>query len=152
MLQDLHLFLDKNFFYLFWFAVIWCIVGFGLTWLWMKKKGMTFPEKSTVNIKFEENMASGRSHKSIITKLGGAKNCLKVIVTDEELWITAQFPFNIVAYYYDSIHKIPLALIQNISKLNKNILIEFQRNDGSPGKFELQLKKLDNFMKIIQKN
>ena len=62
MPQDLQQFLDKYFFHFFGFATVWCICGFSLTWYWMKKKGITFPNESTVNIRFKENMASGRSH------------------------------------------------------------------------------------------
>ncbi len=152
MPQDLQQFITNNFSNYIIFSFFWCIGGFALTWFLMKKKGMSFPDKSTVNIKFEEKMASGKSHKSAITKLSSGRYCLNVIVTDKELWISAIFPFNLVAYYYDAIHRIPLSSVHKTSKSNKSVFVEFQRNDGSPGKFELQLKDPDNFLKILKQS
>ncbi len=149
MVQELLQFIVDNSFILNGFAIVWCISFFSLTWLWIKKKGIVFPSKSTVKILFEEKMASGRSHKSVITKLGGGRNCLNIIVTSDELWITAVFPFNLVAFYYDGIHKIPLSLIRKTYKSGKSVFVEFQRKNGSPGKFELQLKNPNNFLGIF---
>jgi hypothetical protein len=63
--------------------------------LWkLKTSDPLFPARDEVNIVFEERWTSGNSNKTKVTQWGGASNCLLVIVTDEELWVTTHFPFN----------------------------------------------------------
>lgn len=150
MPNDLLQILEQNFEYIFLFAIVWAICGFALTWLWLKKNGVSFPDLSTVQVLFQENRVSGRSHKSLITKLGGGRKSHKVILTNSELWVTAHFPFNLVAAYYDGIHKIPLSSISGVNETNNHVYIEFIRSNGASGKFELILSKQQEFMQLIK--
>ena len=152
MPPDVQQFIDNNFPKIFAFAFIWCVAGFTFTWFRMKKNGVDFPSKSTVIIEFEEKMASGFSHKSTLTKLGGAKNCLNITVTDNELWINPQFPFNLVGYYHDGIHRIQKNNISNITSKHRNVTLEFVNTDGSKGKFEIMLRNKDKFLKSLKVN
>ena len=54
---------------------------------WRRKQRNLFPDEAK-GVIYEEKMASGRSHKNWYSKLGGAKNCLRLVITDTELWIT----------------------------------------------------------------
>ncbi|MDH5178170.1 MAG: hypothetical protein OEZ39_02030 [Gammaproteobacteria bacterium] len=124
-----------------------------IVWLWyfVKKKRIHFPARSSVNILFEEIGASGRSHKSLLTRLGVAKNVLQVTLTDKELWITAPFPFLWIAYYYDGVHRIPIHAVKEATKNHKRVFVKFQRKDGGPGQFELRLKRPDEFLGLLNK-
>lgn len=59
-------------------------------------------------------MASGHSKKNILTMIGGARNCLRLVVTDELLWVTTWFPFKIFSTFYDLEHVIPLPSITDM--------------------------------------
>ncbi len=59
-------------------------------------------------IVYQEFFASGASRKNILTKLGGARNCLRLLVTRDFLWVTSWFPFSIIAPVYDLEHIVPL--------------------------------------------
>ena len=116
----------------------------------MRKKGVAFPPRKEVVVVYEEKGVSGRSHKSLLTKVGGGKNCIIVTVTNSELWINVMFPFNIVAYYYDSLHRLPLSVIKKATQSGKSVIVEFNRPDGSNGVFELLLKNPDEFIRALQ--
>ena len=72
-----------------------------------------FPDEPR-NVAYEERTASGRSHKSWYSKLAGAQNCLALIVTDEELWISTRYQCAAVPGGADLEHRIAL---QNIDEI-----------------------------------
>lgn len=57
-----------------------------------KPDGLTMKPRG--EILFHERFGSGNSHRNLLTKLGGAQNCLLVTVTDRELLVRPWFPFN----------------------------------------------------------
>ena len=81
-------FADKNFLLLFGITAVWVFLGFGWRWLKRIRRGSIFPEIAPGQIRYQEWTASGRSYKNWYTQLGGANNCLKLVVTDDELWVT----------------------------------------------------------------
>ncbi len=146
------IFFNDYFQYIYAFGAFWCIFGFGITYFIIRKKGITFPPKSDVDIIYEEKGISGRSHKSQLTKMGGSRNCLCVTITTEELWINTYFPFNLVAYYYDGLHRLPLSSIKNVNQSGKALFVKFERTDGTFGVFELELKNPGMFLNILNKS
>ena len=60
------------------------------------------------NILYVEKTASGYSHMNVLTKLGGARNCLKIQLTKNYLIISSWFPFSLIAPLYDGIQIIPI--------------------------------------------
>lgn len=54
-----------------------------------------FPRASD-NAVFVENWCSGNSQRNILTRLGGARNCLLVYIEDQQLHIVPHFPFNLL--------------------------------------------------------
>ncbi len=143
-------FLGESFNNIFLIALASNIVVFVLIVYFTRNRRIRFPDKSTVNVLFEEGWVSGRSHKNFITKLGGGRNCIKVTVTDEELWINTPFPFNVIAYFYDGIQRIPLKTIRKSEILGDTVLVEYDRKDGELGMYELKLKNKDNFINTIK--
>jgi hypothetical protein len=86
--EQLQQFLIAVFPFVFVGALLW-VVGCMAFVLWRRKiHGPHFPEHNKVNVLFEEIWTSGNSHKSLFTRMGGANNCLRVTVTDDELWVT----------------------------------------------------------------
>ena len=71
----------------------------------------TRPNLAKEDIVYEERFASGASMKNILTKLGGAQYCLRLVVTRDLLWVTSWFPFSVIAAVYDLVHIIPLQSI-----------------------------------------
>jgi len=66
------------------------------------------------DILYEEWFATGSSLKNILTQLGGARNCLRLVVTKDWLWVTSWFPFSLIGPFYDLEHVIPLSRITDI--------------------------------------
>ena len=63
---------------------------------------------------YQEWFASGYSRKNILTRLGGARGALRLVVTKDVLWVTSWFPFSLIAPLYDLEHVIPLDQITNV--------------------------------------
>ena len=99
-------------------------------------------------------MASGNSHKSWWTRLGGARNCLRVAVTDSEVWIRPFFPFSLLAGDFDLEHRIPrssiLAAELSSSSLIRSVLLDFRLADGSQRRVQLRLRDPDAFLAALK--
>jgi hypothetical protein len=108
--------------------------------------GPQFPSLSSVNVLHRERFASGCSHRSLFTRLGGARNALRVILTDSELWVTTFAFFRGIAAKYDLDHRIPLADIINVEEHGNSVLIQFNRSDQSSGKLQLRLRDKVGFL------
>jgi hypothetical protein len=71
--------------YLVWLIPIWMLLAvgafamlFAMHWRRHNRHGIVFPEVSPDRIRFHETGASGCSHKTTFTRLGGAARCLQV--------------------------------------------------------------------------
>ena len=83
-MQPIFRFIENNFAAFFLFFLIWTIAWMAF-FLWRRARtGPKFPRLTDVTVLFRERFASGASHLSSITRLGGAQNCLTVILTDSE--------------------------------------------------------------------
>src|SRR6516162_9633551 len=96
-MQQLLRFLENNFVWLFFLWFTWVAILFGLRYRRHKRTGIVFPHVPAESIRFDEKAASGYSHRSVLTKYGGAKRCLCVTVTDTEVWIRTVFPVSVFA-------------------------------------------------------
>jgi hypothetical protein len=105
-------------------------------------------------IKYQEWFASGCSKKNILTQLGGGRNCVRLVVTQELLWVTTCFPFLIIAPAYDMEHVIPLHRITNITtkQVFKTTIIEltFIGKNDQPRTLVLIPKYAQSFIQIIK--
>jgi hypothetical protein len=81
-----------------------------MVWRYVRSIQMR-PSFTQADVVFQEWFASGCSQKNIITKIGGARNCLRLVVTGSFLWVTSWFPFSLIAPLYDMEHVIPLRSI-----------------------------------------
>jgi len=139
-----------NFFLLFAIALIWNVVGVGFMLWKRKKRGLALPKASDPDVVFSERFASGSSHKSWITRLGGASNCLTIIVTRSQLAITTFFPFTAFAGTCDLEHLIPNSDITNLIPKGRVTELEFRRSDGTRRKLSLRLRNTNGFLRALQ--
>jgi len=71
---------------------------------------------------YQEWFASGYSTKNILTRLGGARGVLRLVVTKDVLWVTSWFPFSLIAAFYDLEHVIPLERIMS-AEVKEGIIV-----------------------------
>ncbi len=111
------------------------------------KCGIVFPPLESVRNVFHEGMASGSSHKNWWTKLGGARNCMRVTVTDTEVWLRSFFQFSLLAGDFYLEHRIPLSSISSAelrnSAFRRFVLLDFNLADGSNRRVQLFLRGPD---------
>ena len=74
----------------------------------------TRPRISSADILHQESFASGVSQKNLLTQIGGAHHCLKIVVTKDLLMITSWFPFSLLTPVYDLEHVIPIRSIVSL--------------------------------------
>ena len=119
--------------------------------LWRRKqRGLVLPKVGDPDVMFSERFASGSSNKSWMTRLGGASNCLTVIVTKAHLAITTFFPFTAFAGTYDLEHLVPISDITAIVPKGRVTEVEFQRSDGTYRKVFLRLRNTDGFLRALR--
>jgi hypothetical protein len=113
-----------------------------------------FPTKPQDSI-FYERTASGHSHRNFLTAIGGARNCLMVAVTPQELIVQPWFPLNLMFLpeIYDLEHRIPRANIRGIKEsrfvFGKTIRIDYLDLAGGMHAISLILRKPDDFLQSI---
>jgi len=140
-------FVFEHFLEIFLLVILWNVAG--NAWLlWRRaRKGLKLPKPGDADVVFVERSASGRSHKSFLTRLGGASNTLTVIVTGSDLAITSFFPAFVGIL--DLEHVIPRNKILKIEERGEIVDIEFLGQGGAPAKFTLRLRKMGEFLQAI---
>jgi hypothetical protein len=86
------------------------------------------------DIVYQEWYASGHSRKNLLTRLGGARNCLRLVVTRDVLWVTSWFPFSLFTPVYDLehvIHRDQIISVRRCGLLLRSVLITFRDDRGS---------------------
>ncbi|MCW8877150.1 MAG: hypothetical protein OQK51_08830 [Kangiellaceae bacterium] len=138
---------QSYFFAFFAFSVVW--VGVFMYWGKRKVDSLFLGIEKAEEI-FREKQASGYSKKSIITRIGGARNALDVIVTDAELCIKGIFfPISVIGLFYDLTIRIKLNEINEVTLKGKEVEIAFRKNKGARS-IVLQLKNPDIFIHAIK--
>ena len=137
----------------YWLSIIATVAAFGYI-LWRYARTLQAkPHFEPSEILFQERFASGSSQKNILTKIGGARNCLRLVVTKRFLRITSWFPFSLIAPYYDLEHVIPLDSILSLrpSKFlgTVTLLLTFRNTDGEQRALKLLPKNRDAFIQSL---
>ena len=146
---------DKLFSQFAFFGFGWLAFWIILSIIYGFNKSRSIEPFDATNVLFYENFVSGRSMKNIFTQLGGARNCLKVSVNNQELFIRPFPPFNLMFLpeFFDLEHRIPLTQIISVQENNsfarKVISIEFRNRDSQIGTIELFIKNADKFINLF---
>ena len=111
------------------------------------------PRIEPSEVVYQEWFASGWSEANLFTRLGGAQNCLRLVVTRELLWITSWFPFSAFTSLYDLEHVIPL---QSITAVNlsprlwtNRLLLSYSDASGVEHTVGLVPKHPDQFLQAL---
>lgn len=99
---------------LFWLGVVSSLACLGYALRRYAAALRNRPNITKDDIVYEERFASGSSLRNVVTRIGGARSCLRIVVTGDLLWITSWFPFTLFAAVYDLEHVIPLRSISSI--------------------------------------
>jgi hypothetical protein len=82
--------------------------------------------------------------------LGGANNCLRVTVTDDELWVAPHFPFSGFAGQIDLDHRVLRDAITNVEQNGKIVRVTFALDDDDERMIALRLRNADRFCEVLQ--
>jgi hypothetical protein len=149
-------FLKDNFKLLLFLAVVSNAAVILASILYRAWKGKTHLAIPAFDLKFSEKWVSGSSHKNILTKIGGASNCLVVELSKNALIIRPMFPFNLAflpqAYFLDLEHFIPTSKIKSVQPDGTGdkgrVIVEFEAAGGDK-RIELLLRKRQDFLRAV---
>jgi hypothetical protein len=114
------------------------------------------PRIQKADVLYQEWFASGCSMRNILTRLGGANNCLRLVVTRDMLWVTSWFPFSIFTALYDMEHVIPLDRITEVEpkrgSLRRGIRLTYAGANGAPHSLHLAPKDEEGFLRAMGNN
>ena len=108
------------------------------------------------DFRFAEKFASGYSCDNFVRRLGGARNCLLVIVTDQAIAVTPIFPFNLMFLpeVWGLEHLVPLdritAVVPTTHWYGNRVELEFDSDDGGRKRFALILRMQSAFLAALQ--
>ena len=105
-------------FLLWWFVCAGVSLALYLPFVMSRRKAIRGkrPAFSDADILYQEWTASGNSQANLSTRLGGARNGLRLVVTSDYLIITSWFPFSLFTAFYDLEHVIPMAALSPVSE------------------------------------
>jgi len=146
----MHKFIHDNFFLFFMLGLLWIVVCIAFMLRRRSLHGPHYPSLDTVNVLFRERFASGCSHKSLMTRLSGAQNCLSVTLTDTELWVTPIFPFTAFAAKFDLDHRISHEHLTGIQRNGGVVTVDYDTVDGESRRIVLRLRRVGQFFDAIK--
>ena len=139
--------------WLFALPFLWFAFWIGASILFRRRAGKPILPRLPANARFSERGCSGRSHRNLLTRIGGASRCLLVGVTDERLIVTPFFPFNLMFLpeIYDLEHSIPAGAIREVEDrhglFRRTIIVSF--DDPQSRQIELRVRDPDALLAAL---
>lgn len=106
--------------------------------------------------RFLETWCSGHSCRSVITRLGAARNCLWVAVDENSLRVGPHFPFNLMFLpeVFGMEYNVPGDAVRSVERIGglltpKRLRISVERQPGSEESFEVSLRDPDAFVRAV---
>ncbi len=132
---------------LLFFAVWLLVIGIIIARMWWKAKQNTVNKEindqmRNAMILYQDSRSSGRSLKNFKTRCGGAHNCLKIVVTDNRLFITAPGILAALSNDYDLEHSIPKSALEAMEVRKRSLFRTSYRityRDSAGGLHTLEL-------------
>jgi len=126
-------------FIVFFGALAWRVAVWFMSWI-------RRPRFRKEDILFQEWFASGSSRKNFLTSMGGASNCVRLVVTADHLWVTLWFPFALLAAPCDLDHLISRASLVSVERKQTRwggeyFVVVFRLPSGSTRELRLAPKK-----------
>ncbi len=108
-----------------------------------------FENGQSQQVRFRERGVSGYSNKSPLTRVGGARRALEVVVTDSEVWIKGVWPaFSYIGTQFDLAHRIPRNRIRSVVAHDEVVDLRFQNEAGAESHLVLTLKSPREFIAV----
>lgn len=101
---------------------------------------------------FKERFASGRSHRTWFSRIGGARNALVVMVTSRELIVRPLLPAMLVFRLPELTgleHTVPARRIQGVDANGGAVDVEFENDSGQLETLTLQLDGQEEFVRAL---
>ena len=133
-------------------AITWVVLCIGASILYRRAKDKPILSRKPDDTIYYETSGSGCSNQNLITKFGGAQNCLIVAVTKDSFIVEPKFPFNLMFLpeIFGLEHHVSKKNISSIVEksrfLGKSVTVEFSTSDGKCQSIELRLRKMDAFL------
>ena len=139
--------------FVFWLSLLPAAVFFGYI---VERNVAAFrmrPRITKEEIVYQEYFASGASQKNFLTKIGGGRNCFRLVVTRDLLWVTSWFPFSLIAPIYDGVHVIPLQSISSVQPSRflgtDSLLLSYTDASGKSHTLRLLPKHPERFLHAL---
>ncbi len=129
--------------------IVAAVIGIPLIYMRGKKVLSQFPSTESVKILYRNKTGSASTVSSKRTKMRGIRRIMDIVVTEDELWIKTPVLFASLVAPYGLIQRIELKNISNVSKNEKDILIDFTSGDTLPQQIILNTKKPEEFIQLI---
>jgi hypothetical protein len=135
--------------------LFWIAAWIGASVIFRLSRGKPLWPSAPPNPRFVERYASGNCLDTLWGRLGGARNCLLVTLSETELYVTPQFPFNLMFLpeIYGLEAHVPYQRIRSCTLIDrwygKSVRIEFTRSSGSDSTFSLLMRKRKEFLATL---
>jgi len=100
-----------------------------------------------------EHAASGYSHRSFLTKLGGIARKVEITVTNNDLLVDVAYPFALVAEQVDLCHRIALSSIEGVAarrvEHGLECIITFRNGHGIQQQLSVFPEAPDRFLQAL---
>jgi hypothetical protein len=100
-----------------------------------------------------EHRASGYSHRSLITQLGGVARAVELTVTNDRLLVDLAYPFALVGEQVDLCHRIALNSIERVAarrvQHGLECIITFRNQRGTQQQLSLFPESPDRFLQAL---
>jgi hypothetical protein len=152
-MQDLHDIIASNFLLLTSVAVGWVLLGFGGSAVFRIFRGKPLFAKELDCVVFSEKWTSGRSLKTFLSRIGGAKNVICVQVSKSELSIQPHFPFTLLFLpeVYGLEYRVALSSVRVVKdgQSGRRGIVLALGPGIEPLKVELSLRNPDAFLAAV---
>jgi hypothetical protein len=136
------------------FSVAWIVLVIAASIAFRRRRGKPIFPKAPAEAIFSERGCSGRSLNTPWARIGGAKNCLLVALTPQELTIVPTFPFNLVFLpeIYGLEHNLGISAIGEVvdrgGLLGRYVTLSYA--DPKLGRVELRLQHREEFLQCLR--
>ena len=136
-------------------AVGWIALAIAVSIAFRKKRGKPIFPKAPQDAIFSERRCSGRSLDTPWARIGGAQNCLLVVLTPQKLTVIPTFPFNLIFLpeVYGLDHSLDISAIREVTD-RKGILgryLTITYANPKLRRLELRLRHHDTFIGSLQR-
>ena len=116
----------------------------------------SLPPPSDHSVIIEEENASGYSHRSLVTRVGGPHRCVKLMVTRDGLVVDLTMPLALVAEQIDMCHRIAFSAIERVTAqhapFGTECVITYRTPEGGRRQLSVFPEAPDQFLKVLKQN